>query len=193
MNRVLALASAVTLGIAAPATGAVQVVNGGGQLTGATGVVVNGVTYDVEFVDGTCSALFNSCDAVSDFTFQNSTDAAAAANALFAQVTTGTFDTDPTLTFGCGATTCFMVIPYGLNGTVQGNFDAILAGNGAASNATSSMSNSPTTFDTATNRSFVWARFAAATGVPEPSTWAMMLLGFLGIGLVVRRRIPAAA
>jgi hypothetical protein len=30
-------------------------------------------------------------------------------------------------------------------------------------------------------------RFNLATGVPEPSTWAMMLLGFLGIGIGVRR------
>jgi hypothetical protein len=26
------------------------------------------------------------------------------------------------------------------------------------------------------------------TAVPEPATWAMMLLGFAGIGLSVRRR-----
>src|SRR4051812_15176886 len=29
---------------------------------------------------------------------------------------------------------------------------------------------------------------AAAGGVPEPATWAMMLLGFAGIGLATRRR-----
>jgi hypothetical protein len=87
-----------------------------------------------------------------------------------------------------------MIIPYGLNGTTQGNFDSILAGNGAASNSTSSLSSSPTTFNSGSSTSFVWARFAAAaTGVPEPSTWAMMLMGFLAIGLVVRRSIPAAA
>ena len=30
-----------------------------------------------------------------------------------------------------------------------------------------------------------------AAAVPEPATWAMMLLGFLGIGLAMRRRRPA--
>jgi len=29
--------------------------------------------------------------------------------------------------------------------------------------------------------------FVGAGGVPEPSTWAMMLLGFGGIGMAMRR------
>jgi hypothetical protein len=28
--------------------------------------------------------------------------------------------------------------------------------------------------------------------VPEPSTWAMMLLGFCGLGFAARRRLQAA-
>ena len=32
------------------------------------------------------------------------------------------------------------------------------------------------------------ASFFAATAVPEPATWAMLLLGFAGIGLTIRRR-----
>ena len=33
--------------------------------------------------------------------------------------------------------------------------------------------------------------FSAVSGVPEPATWAMMLLGFGGIGFAVRRKRPA--
>jgi len=33
----------------------------------------------------------------------------------------------------------------------------------------------------------VWA-FRVAGSVPEPATWAMMLLGFAGIGAVMRAR-----
>jgi hypothetical protein len=37
-------------------------------------------------------------------------------------------------------------------------------------------------------------RFNVATGVPEPSTWAMMLLGFLSVGIALRRgRSPSFA
>jgi hypothetical protein len=46
-----------------------------------------------------------------------------------------------------------------------------------------------TDFDVRTDGSFTTA--AAAT--PEPSTWAMMLLGFVGIGYLGRRRMRALA
>jgi PEP-CTERM motif len=36
------------------------------------------------------------------------------------------------------------------------------------------------------------ATFAAVNGVPEPSTWAMMLLGFVGIGAMTYRRRKSA-
>jgi hypothetical protein len=31
---------------------------------------------------------------------------------------------------------------------------------------------------------------AATGGVPEPATWAMMLTGFVGVGVLLRRRPP---
>ena len=38
----------------------------GDQLTGANGVNVNGSLYNVRFADGTCVAIFDGCDSVSD-------------------------------------------------------------------------------------------------------------------------------
>lgn len=35
--------------------------------------------------------------------------------------------------------------------------------------------------------------FTAAPGVPEPSTWALMLIGFFAIGAAVRRRKPVVS
>jgi hypothetical protein len=40
----------------------------------------------------------------------------------------------------------------------------------------------------ARNLSYVGPEINSSTAVPEPATWAMMLLGFLGIGLASRRR-----
>ncbi len=44
----------------------------------------------------------------------------------------------------------------------------------------------PTTqfYDTRTD-----AMFSTASAVPEPSTWAMLLMGFLGFGVMARRRV----
>lgn len=39
-----------------------------------------------------------------------------------------------------------------------------------------------------TNTQGLVTTFSLTGGVPEPSTWAMMLLGFAGIGIAVRRR-----
>ena len=59
----------------------------GGQLFGASGVNVGGSLFDVEFVDGTCIALFDGCDsAVDDFTFPSLASAQAANTALLDQV-----------------------------------------------------------------------------------------------------------
>lgn len=40
-------------------------------------------------------------------------------------------------------------------------------------------------YDTHTDGSF-----ATAGAVPEPSTWAMLLMGFIGVGVMMRRRAP---
>ena len=44
-------------------------------------------------------------------------------------------------------------------------------------------------YDTHTDGSF----FTAAGAVPEPSTWAMLLMGFVGVGVMVRRRAALVA
>ncbi len=54
----------------------------GGQLHGAFDVNVGGSLYDVEFVDGTCIALYGGCDEASDFTFQTCASAQLAAHVL---------------------------------------------------------------------------------------------------------------
>src|SRR5690242_10600621 len=117
MRRILAafLGIVAMLG-AAPAMAALTT-NGSGQLTGATGITVNGSTYGVTFMEGNCAGLFSGCDSVSDFTFQTQADAQTAGAALLAAIVGTSFDTAPGTTFGCIGTPtgCFMLIPYGFD------------------------------------------------------------------------------
>jgi PEP-CTERM motif-containing protein len=193
MNRLLGTLMVLAAAGASPAAAATQVFVGG-ELAGANGVTVGGATYNVEFVEGTCAGVFGGCDNASvDFTFQNLTDATAAGDALFAQVITGTVDTDPSLTLGCSSSTlCGMLIPYALGGAPV-MFSAYAANNGAVANFNGgTVGGTPASFDTTIQSAFVWARFTPVTAVPEPSSWAMILLGFGGLGLAMRRRRVAA-
>lgn len=103
------------LGVSA-ASAATLVVDGSGQLTGATGVDVGGTLYDVSFQDGTCVALFSGCDEASDFTFNTSISAILASQALLDQVlvdgTTGNFDSNPELTRGITDVFGIIITPY---------------------------------------------------------------------------------
>jgi hypothetical protein len=197
----LAGAAALALASGSPAAAATLVVNGSGQLTGAAGVLVNGASYDVAFVDGTCIALFNGCDSTSDFDFQNEADATAAADALLAQVLTGAFDTDYTLTSGCSANddyVCSMFIPFrepwstgdapammvrNTNLPFEfaglGPWDSIFGLSIQADEDTASGPLAPQS---------VFARFtpSAASAAPEPSMWVMALTGFAMAGRWLR-------
>lgn len=173
------------------ASAATHIVNANGQLTGATGVLVGGTAYDVEFVDGTCSAIFTGCDSPSDFILTGP-QALAAANALLEQVFTnsaaGSFDTIPSLTLGCESDfLCRTLIPsqqafnssstsilasYNGSQDIDGVGFAILGGG----------------FDSTLTEGFNFARFKVSA-VPEPATWLMMLIGFAAIGIGQRGRL----
>jgi len=45
--------------VAQPASAATILVNGSGQLIGATGVIVAGASFNVSFTDGTCVAAYD--------------------------------------------------------------------------------------------------------------------------------------
>jgi hypothetical protein len=83
-----------------------------GKLTGASGVVVNGLTYKVKFVDGTCAQIYGVCDK-SNFITNDPAIARLFSLALDQQVFSGMFDTQPEMTFGCTYTEmCGVETPY---------------------------------------------------------------------------------
>ncbi|MEJ6393691.1 VPLPA-CTERM sorting domain-containing protein [Gymnodinialimonas sp. 2305UL16-5] len=190
------LASTVTLNVV------------GGQLVGASNVEVNGALYDVEFVDGTCAALFDGCDAQSDFIFSTLDQALAAGRSLsetvFLDGPLGNFDSDPSLTAGIERSGPFsnqgtLLIPFAVvrdralaadffNGSpdpIGGNDDRVSAGNSIL-----------ISYDTSQTTRSVYARFSPSdiAPVPLPAGGVLLLAGLVAFGaLRARRRSPTAS
>jgi hypothetical protein len=164
----------------------------GGQLMGASGVLVDGNLYDVQFLDGACIDLYNGCDDVSDFTFQTQAAAILAAQALLDQVIldggVGQFDSQPGLTFGCIslAVFCDVLTPYAF--PIPGFPPPLVA-----SAVTRSLGGAiygytrGTTSDLYFEFTSVYAKWSLP--VPEPNTALLLSLGLLGLSWKGRRSL----
>ncbi len=164
----------------------------GGQLQGAFMLDIDGTSFDVEFVDGTCIGVFDGCDDQGDFVIQTRDTARLAAEALFSFVfiddpSLGAFDSDPTLTLGCAAatTSCSVILPFGISVRDPARRDAIFIINrdpmfgGDFTNVTPNLLPSDDTIPLTA----VYARFTESNPapVPVPSTISLFATGLLGM------------
>lgn len=183
-----------------------------GILMGASDVDVNGVLYDVQFLDGTCEGLFSECDDNSDFTFSNPLNDGAQINAamtalleqVFLDSPLGAFDTNPALINGCILSTqCIARTPLfvnvagnGLGITAAVNRDVVLnAQVGSADHITAG--GGQRSYDTTNNVQFnpaadgiVYAVWSGAAVVPvPPAVWLFVSGLFALIGFSKRKSI----
>jgi len=168
----------------------------GGQLMGASSVLVDGNLYDVQFLDGTCIALYNGCE-TSDFTFQTVEAATAAAQALVNEVfidgPQGSFDTNPGLTNGIGAGegsgniwTPFVANQFNLAGIFAFNQDLVTNAGPPPPGDFVAQSNKNPDSDLSTSASSTYAVWSVAS-IPEPNTGLLVGLGL--VALAGQRRL----
>jgi hypothetical protein len=217
VKKLLALCFLVLgLGVGQAHADVIRQFDGAWILTGATGVMVNGTSYDVRFESGSCNSVFNGCDPAEDFLFTSGTLALAASQALLDQVFVGEnpgnvdpmqlpgfLDDRPGLTQGCNNggpsgfsdfRECTALTPYAFSGGTE-----LLAG--FATNYGDVFDGDPLMQDHAALSSIVgggtatsvvqtfavWSR-SPVTAVPEPSTFALLCAGLIALARPSSRR-----
>ena len=168
------------------------------KLTGARNVEVEGTLYDVNFVDGTCAAVYNGCDEDADFAFQPSAGAASEAllSQVFLDVPQGAFDSTPSLTLGCPGTpffkTCIVVTPFAPGSVPFFTSQDAFNQDGSSPDFVASNTHGPDFFSSDSEVLAVWS---LSSVVPEPSALLVIMVGVLSLAYLRnrqdRRRIGA--
>jgi len=157
-----------------------------GQLVGATGVDVDGILYDVAFVEGSCVTLIAGCDGNGSFLFTQA-GAVLAAQALIDQIfSLAPYTTNPSLISGCSSTViCYVITPFAL---VPGGVDiARVMVRALISEKVQILAAWNKNVSTGTLGKSVYAVWSLSA-VPLPAAVWLFGSALVGLGLVGRRR-----
>jgi PEP-CTERM motif-containing protein len=141
--------------------------------TGLDGLVIDGTTYDVAFIGGIGTSYNTAYPSTPPTFLGNTSRALDAATAIAASFNALAVSTPQTEIYYVPATTVTSNFTTGTEAEFISTWTTQFAGS----------------FDDESNVvNFNFAVFTTASAVPEPSTWAMMILGFLGLGFMAYRR-----
>ncbi|WP_426196238.1 PEP-CTERM sorting domain-containing protein [Massilia sp. DWR3-1-1] len=162
-----------------------------GKLMGATNVLVNNVSYDVLFKDGSFNSLFPTGFAGTPWA--TSTFGVAASDALSLQVFTGAYDSTSALTNGCTSTSyCDIFTTFITTSSVVDGFDVSYFRNnsGTATDTVHALSNWTKSIDLSTYSATtyaVWSLHDTSNDLPEPATPVLFGLGLAALAIWRRR------
>ncbi|QOY94081.1 PEP-CTERM sorting domain-containing protein [Massilia sp. UMI-21] len=166
--------------IAASASAAPILIYEGGVLTGATAIVIDNKSFNVDFLSGPCSFALR-CDNVG-FSFKDEQSALKAASALATQVFAGS-EFNPVIP-GCEfGGDCWFATPYLLSG------DKVYA---AGFHNAVNMPDRIELMDFGTRTKLdnvTFARWSKEASIPEPSSIALIGFAMAGLGFARRRKL----
>jgi outer membrane lipase/esterase len=151
--------------------------------TGVDGITVNGTVYNVAFIGGTYNSVFSSSPPTFLGDAPTQVGQYSPANIVVIDLDLALSELVP-----ASANVIFEIFVPDANiggnwtGEAVHNFGGFYDVTGAGASDTTVETPTPPTNDIA------FAVLTPVAAVPEPSTWAMMLLGFAGIGFMAYRR-----
>jgi hypothetical protein len=208
-SKALALVILVGTGMMAlasrPVNAAILRLDPRGILQGADRVDVDGVLYDVSFAASSCDGVGTPSGGLTwdcpDLPFGDALSATAAGQALLDQVfvdgPAGLFDSNPTLTAGCGlfgdTDLCQVFIPYGVeDGALPDSVLLVASVSNTAPRNASPDGILTFPFEILTPTRLAVARtsaeFRLSVAASEPSMLLLLSAGWIGLALESRRR-----